>query len=105
MRAAMTGTCCNVEEYLLNGKCGASPALWLLDGICTYQELSSISRLVASHLIRKGGKKGDRVVLIADNSVFWVGAYLGTLRAGMVSVPLPSSITASELDEVLASTE
>jgi acyl-CoA synthetase (AMP-forming)/AMP-acid ligase II len=52
-----------------------------------------------------GGKKGDRVIVIADNSFFWAAAYLGTLRAGLVCVPLPTSTVASELDYVLANTE
>src|SRR3954453_7154144 len=101
----MTGTNGNVAEYLLQVKCGTRPALWLLDGICTYGELSSISRRIAKYLLSTGGKKGDRVVLIAENSAFWVGAYLGTLLAGMVAVPLPTSVTRAELEDVLASTE
>ena len=34
-----------------------------------------------------GVAKGDRVGLFADNSLFWVGSYLGILKAGAVALP------------------
>jgi acyl-CoA synthetase (AMP-forming)/AMP-acid ligase II len=40
--------------------------------------------------------KGDRVLLLADNSFFWVASYLGILRAGLVCVPLPPAISFEE---------
>jgi len=95
----------NVSEYLLAGKDARQPALLLLNGTYTYGQLSSACNSFAAYLISMGGRKGDRVIVIADNSFFWVAAYLGTLRAGLVCVPLPTSIAASELDYVLANTE
>jgi long-chain acyl-CoA synthetase len=41
---------------------------------------------------------GDRVAIVLDNSVEFVAAYFGTLRAGRVAVPLNPGYTADELD-------
>jgi long-chain acyl-CoA synthetase len=92
-------------EYLLAAKDACQPALLLLNDTYTYGQLSSACNSVAACLKSMGGRKGDRVILIADNSFFWVAAYLGTLRAGLVCVPLPTSVATSELDYVLANTE
>jgi long-chain acyl-CoA synthetase len=41
---------------------------------------------------------GDRVAIVLGNSVDFVAAYFGTLRAGRVAVPLNPGYTADELD-------
>jgi long-chain acyl-CoA synthetase len=96
---------CNAAEYLLARKDPSRPALLLLEETCSYGQLSNACNRVAAYLRSAGGTTGDRAVLIADNSIFWAAAYLATLRAGLVCVPLPTNITASELDYVLANTE
>jgi acyl-CoA synthetase (AMP-forming)/AMP-acid ligase II len=96
---------CNAAEYLLQGKDASRPALLLLEETCSYGQLSNACNRVASYLRSAGVTTGDRVVLIADNSTFWAAAYLGTLRAGLVCVPLPANIASSELGYVLANTE
>jgi len=45
------------------------------------------------------------VLLIGSNSFFWVAAYLGTLRAGLVCVPLPPSIHPDDLAQIVSTTE
>lgn len=95
----------NVAEYLLAGKKASQPALLFLTETFTYGQLADASDSVAAFLLSNGGGKGDRVVLIAENSFFWVAAYLGILRAGLVCVPLPATAAPQELDYVLASTE
>ncbi len=52
-----------------------------------------------------GAKKSDRVLLISENSAFWVAAYLGMMRAGLVCVPLAASISPTDFDHVLRITE
>ena len=98
-------TDCNAAEYLLAGKDTTRPALLLLEETCSYGQLLNACDRVAAYLMSAGATTGDRAVLIADNSVFWVAAYLGTLRAGLVCVPLPANVASSELDYVLANTE
>jgi acyl-CoA synthetase (AMP-forming)/AMP-acid ligase II len=71
----------------------------------SYGELQSASADVANYLVAAGSKKGDRVILVSENSFFWVAAYLGTLRAGLVCVPLPTSLSAQDLDYIVQITE
>src|SRR5579872_1146576 len=97
--------CPNVAEFLLGGKDPARIALRMLDCDYTYGELQSAASKVAAYLVRAGGNKGDRVLLVSENSFFWVAAYLGTLQAGMVSVPLPTTIAGPDFDFILKTTE
>jgi long-chain acyl-CoA synthetase len=95
----------NVCQYLLEGKDNSHPALLTLEGTYTYSDLHQASSAVAQHLLKGGGQKGDRALLIGENSFFWVAAYLGVLAAGMVCVPLPGKIIVEELSYLVSSTE
>ena len=95
----------NVADYLLAGKPPQRVALRLLHADHTYGELQTAADAVASYLVRAGGRKGDRAILIGENSFFWVAAYLGTLQAGMISVPLPPAIAPEDLDSIRETTE
>lgn len=95
----------NVTDFLLEGKEPDRTALRLLNKEHSYGELRSAANDIAAYLVELGCQKGDRVILVSDNSFFWVAAYLGTLRAGLVCVPLPISISAEDLKYVLEVTE
>lgn len=95
----------NIANFLLEGKDPRRVAVILLDRCYTYGELQSGAAAVASYLIDQGGHRGDRVILIADNPFFWISAYLGTLLAGMVSVPLNPAITPDDLEHIVQLTE
>ncbi len=45
------------------------------------------------------------MLLLADNSFFWIVSYLGVLRAGLVAVPLPVGIETADLRHVIGTTE
>ncbi len=93
-----------VPRFLLEGKDPARIALRMLDRDHTYGELQSASGTVSNYLRSKGLRKGDRVLLVADNSLFWVAAYLGAMEAGAVCAPLPMTITAQDLDYIVSTT-
>lgn len=95
----------NIVEYLLDGKGETRQALLTLQGSHNYGELRSASTDVAKYLLGVGGLKGDCVLLVSENSFFWVAAYLGILRAGLVCVPLPPTISPQGLDYVLETTQ
>ncbi len=67
--------------------------------------MKAAAESVADCLVAAGGKKGERVLLLAENGLFWVAAYLGILRAGMVCVPLPTKIAAEDLEFILSTTD
>lgn len=54
----------------------------------TFGEMLRQARSVAYNLRQKGVEPGERVVLIGDNHPCWELAYLGTIFAGAVIVPL-----------------
>jgi len=95
----------NVANFLLEGKDPGRVAVILLDRSYTYAELESGAAAVARYLISQGGRKRDRVVLISDNSFFWISAYLGTFQAGMVCVPLNPAISRDDLEHIVRLTE
>lgn len=94
----------NACDYLISGKPASSFALLTLQGDCTYGALQSAVDEVVDYLLTHGGEKGQRALLLADSNPFWVGAYLGILRAGLVAVPLPTRIAAEDLQYILEQT-
>ncbi len=54
----------------------------------SYDEILTKSKLLASHLVASGLYKGDRVVLVHENSIEYIAAYYGVLIAGGVVVSL-----------------
>lgn len=55
---------------------------------------------VAGGLTALGLAPGDRVGIVMENCVEFVTSYFGVLRAGLVAVPVSSSYTAGELEEI-----
>jgi acyl-CoA synthetase (AMP-forming)/AMP-acid ligase II len=101
----VTSTVPNVAQYLLAGKPPDQTALTLLQSSHSYHALATQAGLVASHLLRLGALKGDRILLIADNSLFWAACYLGTMQAGLISVPVAPSVPAQDLAYLLETTD
>jgi long-chain acyl-CoA synthetase len=97
----MTRASCNVADFLLEGKPQDRVALHLLHEHKSYGELQLAANAFTSYFQQISCHKGERVILASENSFFWVSAYLGILRAGLVCVPLPTSITSEDLDEVV----
>ena len=59
----------------------------------SYAEVASQVRSLASGLIARGVNKGDRVVLVIENSLEWVVADLAIMAIGGISVPAFTSNT------------
>jgi long-chain acyl-CoA synthetase len=94
----------NVVDYLMENMAPASQAALLTpNSEHSYDELRQATDAVADFLISAGALKGDRILLLGENSFFWVAAYLGTLRAGCVSVPLAPSVSGEDLQFIIGS--
>lgn len=100
----MTEGFTDVPSFLLQGKDPERVALEFLEGAVTYGELRDLVDRAASALIAAGGEKGDRILVVDENSVLWVAAYLGTMRAGRVAVPLPPGTSGDALTQVSRAT-
>jgi len=57
-------------------------------GSFTYKELINFSYLIASNLINKGIKKGDRVVIDLDKTKEYIACFIAVLLIGGVAIPL-----------------
>jgi acyl-CoA synthetase (AMP-forming)/AMP-acid ligase II len=94
----------NAIEYLLqNGAREDEPALMTLSGDYTHGQLGAAVEHIARFLVLAGARKGERVSLVARNSLFWVATYLGSIRAGCICVPLAVGIENNELNYILQS--
>ncbi|MFN3198348.1 MAG: fatty acyl-AMP ligase [Bradymonadia bacterium] len=69
--------------------------------LVTYAEMNTRTRSFAGHLYDQGLQVGDRVGLIVIEPEDFVVAFLGTIRAGMVPVPLYPPMALGELDAYL----
>jgi acyl-CoA synthetase (AMP-forming)/AMP-acid ligase II len=93
-----------VFDFLLEGRDPLSTALSFERGDCSYRSLSTATNRASAYLLSLGCVKGDRILLIGDNSLFWVASYLGTLRAGLVSVPLSPTTSPADLSHIVNAT-
>jgi long-chain acyl-CoA synthetase len=78
--------------------------LALVDGDrrLTWSQLDAAVDDAAEGFSAAGLVPGYRVVLLMANSVEFVTSYLGSLRAGLVAVPLNTGLTKAEIDTVIA---
>lgn len=69
----------------------------------TYAEVDDIARGVAQALRAQGYQTGDRIAVLAANSVRYVASVLGIMRAGLIAVPVnfkfPSAMIAYVLKD------
>jgi long-chain acyl-CoA synthetase len=70
-----------------------------------YKEAREYVCRIASWLVSKGFKKGDRAVLIGKNSPWWAISYLSVLEAGGVIVPLDVQMEDETAQRLISFTE
>jgi len=92
----------NAVDYLL--ECGDEDRIALIDTVAhhSYRDLWAACRQMAAALQQSGVGAGDRVGLLASNSLFWVASYLAILGLGAVCVPLSTFLSPSGLQELVA---
>ena len=75
------------EEAVFVGRRGLRFVRW------SYRQLVLTARRVARELESRGIVKGERVLLVGENSPEWVAAFWGCVLRGVVVVPLDESVT------------
>jgi acyl-CoA synthetase (AMP-forming)/AMP-acid ligase II len=83
----------NVVEHLLAAGAADAPAVLFADKTVAYGELRANVDRLARALLSSGLTKGDRVGLWSENNPFFVTAYLGIIRAGLIVVPFQTDIS------------
>ena len=76
------------------------PAVHYLGTVYTYAELESLSDRFAAGLAARGVTPGSRVVVYLPNSVQFVVAWLGILKAGALAVPITPIYTPRDLEYI-----
>jgi long-chain acyl-CoA synthetase len=71
----------------------------------TRGEIDDLANAVARGLIARGLVRGDAVAILAENSVNYLGVYLGIMRAGMVAVPINYRQPARTVDHIIKDSE
>jgi len=77
---------------------------WREQKLTRYQ-LRTNAEEIAGGLQGQGVRPGDRVGLYAANSLEWVMAYLGTLRAGACVVPMNPDYHAAEAEHIVSNSD
>src|SRR6266571_633399 len=71
----------------------------------SFEKLASCARSFANGLVSDGFKRGDNIVLFAENRPEWIAAALGVIRAGAVAVPLDVQLGDKTLVHILRDSE
>jgi long-chain acyl-CoA synthetase len=87
----------NTADYLLEGGHPGNIALIAGEIQYTYDDLRYACQRVARELLQAGVEPGDRVGILGNNSLFWVAAYLATMKIGAIAVPFATTLTAEEV--------
>ncbi len=92
----------NAAAYLLELGDPEKVAIESADGSITYERLRDRVACAAAAWRARGLGEGDRVLVLAPDSIGWVVAYLGVIWAGGVAVGLNSRLLERELSAIVA---
>ena len=94
-----------VDQIVAQGR-GEHPALVLDDGSSlSYRELSARIGATAGEFAAAGLGRGQRFVLVGENSVDMVVALFAAIRAGAWAVPLNARMSGAEIDAICSHCE
>lgn len=79
----------------------SKPAIRIYDNMWTYNDLQDLSSKISSFLLTSGIKKGNRVVVLMNKSIYLYAVIVGILQSGGVYVPLDTRTPSTRLARIL----
>lgn len=67
----------------------------------TFRDIDTLANATARGLIRRGLKAGDRVAILSLNRIEMVAVLLGSMRAGLVPVPINIKLAADTVNYII----
>jgi acyl-CoA synthetase (AMP-forming)/AMP-acid ligase II len=92
----------NIAERMISSGADAAVAVVHRDTVLTYAQLRQRVTRLAGGLVAGGHKKGERIGIWSENSPFFVTAYLGVIRAGLVAVPFQTDVQPGTFAKIVA---
>ena len=93
-----------MAEAILSGGERDAPAVYYGRQMVSHGELRAAACAWDRRLRARGPAPGDRIGLFAENGPFFIAAYLGTIRAGLCSVPFPVDCGETTFARIVTST-
>lgn len=81
----------------LAARYGNKTAIVCAEQRCSYSELDKTSNRVANALLKLGINKGDRVLLLLENSLEYIITYFGIVKTGAIAVPVDPKYKVDEI--------
>lgn len=76
-------------------------AVRIYDNMWTYGDLGDLSRSISTYLLKSGMKKGDRIIVVMNKSIYLYAAVVGIMQVGGVYVPLDTRIPSARLARIV----
>lgn len=68
----------------------------------SYNKLKWGAESIATYLLEKGFKKGDRIAIMGESCPFWMVMYLGVTQIGAIAVPILPDFSSREVETILS---
>jgi len=79
----------------------STAAIRIYDNIWTYNDLRNLSNHISRFILESGMKRGDRVVVLMNKSIYLYAAIVGIMQRGGIYVPLDTRTPPTRLGRIL----